>query len=146
MRTLDAVRGSLRAADRALVAAEEQGRAAFDAFLARLRTFRVLDPACGSGNFLYLALVELKNIERRAVRTAIRAALAKGRMSASAVCKEAGVAEKSLRNFLDGDTETFRLDTLVRVARVLGISVGELIGEPQPAASEVAPDAVSGRA
>jgi len=25
----------------------------------------VLDPACGSGNFLYLALVELKNIERR---------------------------------------------------------------------------------
>jgi hypothetical protein len=23
------------------------------------------DPACGSGNFLYLALVELKNIERR---------------------------------------------------------------------------------
>lgn len=25
----------------------------------------MLDPACGSGNFLYLALVELKNIERR---------------------------------------------------------------------------------
>ena len=35
------------------------------AFLERLRAFRVLDPACGSGNFLYLALWELKNIEHR---------------------------------------------------------------------------------
>lgn len=65
VRALDAVRGSLRAADRALAEAEEQARASFNAFLARLRAFRVLDPACGSGNFLYLALVELKNIERR---------------------------------------------------------------------------------
>lgn len=34
-------------------------------FLDRLKAFRVLDPACGSGNFLYLALTELKNIEHR---------------------------------------------------------------------------------
>jgi type II restriction/modification system DNA methylase subunit YeeA len=65
VRALDAVRGSLRAADRTHTEAIAQGRAAFNAFLARLRAFRVLDPACGSGNFLYLALVELKNIERR---------------------------------------------------------------------------------
>jgi hypothetical protein len=65
VRAVDAVRGTLRAADRALTEAKEQGRAAFNAFMARLRAFRVLDPACGSGNFLYLALVELKNIERR---------------------------------------------------------------------------------
>ncbi len=65
VRTLDIVRASLRAADHALADATAQGRAAFNAFLARLRAFRVLDPACGSGNFLYLALVELKNIERR---------------------------------------------------------------------------------
>lgn len=32
-------------------------------FLEKLRNFRVLDPACGSGNFLYLALQALKNIE-----------------------------------------------------------------------------------
>jgi type II restriction/modification system DNA methylase subunit YeeA len=31
-----------------------------------LRGFRVLDPACGSGNFLYLALLALKDIELRA--------------------------------------------------------------------------------
>lgn len=65
VRSLDAARSSLRAAERALTDATEKGRAAVNAFLARLRNFRVLDPACGSGNFLYLALVELKNIERR---------------------------------------------------------------------------------
>ena len=35
------------------------------AFLDRLRVFTVLDPACGSGNFLYLALHTLKDLEHR---------------------------------------------------------------------------------
>ena len=34
-------------------------------FLERLRRFTALDPACGSGNFLYLALYALKDIEHR---------------------------------------------------------------------------------
>ncbi len=34
-------------------------------FLDRLRAFTVLDPACGSGNFLYLALQSLKGIEHQ---------------------------------------------------------------------------------
>ncbi len=34
-------------------------------FLERLRGFTVLDPACGSGNFLYLALHTLKDLEHR---------------------------------------------------------------------------------
>ena len=34
-------------------------------FLDRIRDFTVLDPACGSGNFLYLALHELKDLEHR---------------------------------------------------------------------------------
>ena len=34
-----------------------------DVFLERLRNFRVLDPACGSGNFLYVTLMALKDIE-----------------------------------------------------------------------------------
>ena len=37
-----------------------------DGFLERLRGFVVLDPACGSGNFLYLALHALKDLEHRA--------------------------------------------------------------------------------
>jgi type II restriction/modification system DNA methylase subunit YeeA len=36
------------------------------AFIDRLEKFRVLDPACGSGNFLYVALRSLKDIEHRA--------------------------------------------------------------------------------
>ena len=45
----------------------ERGRAErrLGEFLARLRAFTVLDPACGSGNFLYLALHALKDIEHR---------------------------------------------------------------------------------
>ena len=35
------------------------------AFLQRLRGFTVLDPACGSGNFLYIALQLLKDLEQR---------------------------------------------------------------------------------
>jgi type II restriction/modification system DNA methylase subunit YeeA len=41
--------------------------ARFDAYLARLRRATVLDPACGSGNFLYVALNALKNLEREAI-------------------------------------------------------------------------------
>ena len=35
------------------------------AYLERLRSFTVLDPACGSGNFLYLVLQALKDLEHR---------------------------------------------------------------------------------
>lgn len=37
----------------------------FNSFLHRFRKFRVLDPACGSGNFLFLALRALKDVEHR---------------------------------------------------------------------------------
>ena len=45
--------------------AHGQAVAGYRAFLNRLRSFTVLDPACGSGNFLYLALLALKGIEHR---------------------------------------------------------------------------------
>ncbi len=47
-------------------AEHRKARAAFIGFLEKLRKFRVLDPACGSGNFLYLALKALKDIEHQA--------------------------------------------------------------------------------
>jgi hypothetical protein len=43
--------------------AERDAKAIFSGFLHRLSAFRVLDPACGSGNFLYMALKCLKDIE-----------------------------------------------------------------------------------
>jgi SAM-dependent methyltransferase len=45
--------------------AYRDAQAAFVGFLERLRAYRVLDPACGSGNFLYLALKCLKDIEHQ---------------------------------------------------------------------------------
>ena len=45
--------------------AEKRRRDLLGGFLERLRQFRVLDPACGSGNFLYLALLALKDLEHR---------------------------------------------------------------------------------
>ncbi len=65
VRSADATRSSLRAAVKALSDARATGESQFNDFLAKLRALRVLDPACGSGNFLYLALIELKNVERR---------------------------------------------------------------------------------
>jgi hypothetical protein len=46
--------------------AHNEGTRLYSTFLDRLRAFRVLDPACGSGNFLYLALQTLKDLEHRA--------------------------------------------------------------------------------
>lgn len=46
--------------------AHQEAQALFLGFLERLKGFRVLDPACGSGNFLYLALRALKDLEHRA--------------------------------------------------------------------------------
>lgn len=36
-------------------------------FLGRLQSLKVLDPACGSGNFLYVAMQQLKELEREVV-------------------------------------------------------------------------------
>lgn len=46
--------------------AMKAGYGLFLAYLEHLKNFRVLDPACGSGNFLYLALRALKDLEHRA--------------------------------------------------------------------------------
>ncbi|MES1999849.1 MAG: DNA methyltransferase [Pseudomonadota bacterium] len=46
--------------------AHKAAQAEFFTFIQRLKAYRVLDPACGSGNFLYLALKTLKDLEHRA--------------------------------------------------------------------------------
>ncbi len=56
---------------KAIAAAKDK----LDAFLDRLSKFRVLDPACGSGNFLYVALHALHDIERRAHGDVLRLGL-----------------------------------------------------------------------
>ena len=45
----------------------EEGRAVLDAFRERLAGVTVLDPACGSGNFLYIALRSLLDLEKQVI-------------------------------------------------------------------------------
>lgn len=47
--------------------ARAKAEALRDAFVDRLCALRILDPACGSGNFLYVALQEVKNLEWQAL-------------------------------------------------------------------------------
>jgi len=56
--------------ERARVKAEQAARDAYLAFRAKLGTFRVLDPASGSGNFLYLALHHLKDFDLKVLKEA----------------------------------------------------------------------------
>ena len=57
-REWDALKSDLRAAD------EEEATEKLQGFLNRLGEVRILDPACGSGNFLYVALNLLHELER----------------------------------------------------------------------------------
>lgn len=47
--------------------AREKAEMIRDAFIDRLTRLKILDPACGSGNFLYLALQVVKDIEYRLI-------------------------------------------------------------------------------
>ena len=55
------------AREKKFLAARAKAEAKRDAFIDRLCALRILDPACGSGNFLYLALQAVKDIEYRAI-------------------------------------------------------------------------------
>ncbi len=71
-RALKKARPEFAAVARRRTLALDRARGLRDAFLDRLAAFRVLDPACGSGNFLYVALHALRDIELRALMDAER--------------------------------------------------------------------------
>ena len=58
-------RASAARAKSAATRHHKQAENSLGGFLERLRKFTVLDPACGSGNFLYLALHALHDLEHR---------------------------------------------------------------------------------
>jgi type II restriction/modification system DNA methylase subunit YeeA len=55
-----------RLAERAMAPFRERAEAVRRQYIERLRAVTILDPACGSGNFLYLALQGVKDIELKA--------------------------------------------------------------------------------
>src|SRR3546814_16912116 len=65
-KTQSEARKVFAAARRAEEAAYREAQRLRNEFLVRLKEFRVLDPACGSGNFLYVALKALTDIDHRA--------------------------------------------------------------------------------
>jgi type II restriction/modification system DNA methylase subunit YeeA len=68
-------RKRVTAIERRKTVAMGEARDLLEAYLERLAKFRVLDPACGSGNFLYVALHALKDLELRAILDAERLGL-----------------------------------------------------------------------
>lgn len=62
----DDIAGFLAKSKRANDKSHQSAQNALITYLERLKNYRVLDPACGSGNFLYLALRALKDLEHRA--------------------------------------------------------------------------------
>ncbi len=64
---IEAALGKAAAAQKPAAAtkASREASGLLRAYLDRLRAYRVLDPACGSGNFLYLSLLALKDLEHR---------------------------------------------------------------------------------
>lgn len=60
------VKRPMRAKERRRMSPIEAAEEVRSRFLERLRSVSILDPACGSGNFLYLALQGVKDIENRA--------------------------------------------------------------------------------
>ncbi|MCK7596664.1 N-6 DNA methylase [Microbulbifer sp. CAU 1566] len=50
---------------RQATAARNRAQKVYNLFKAKIKSFKVLDPACGSGNFLYLSLKVLKDFEQK---------------------------------------------------------------------------------
>ncbi len=87
--------------------------------LARLENFRVLDPACGSGNFLYIAYRELKRLEARIYERIGEFA------SRNAAQRPFGFV--TARNFFGMDIQPFAVE-LAKVTMMLGhkLAIDEL--------------------
>lgn len=56
--------------------AMSEAEALIQRFMTRLQSVKVLDPACGSGNFLYVALQKLKDLEKSVVLHSMECGLA----------------------------------------------------------------------
>ncbi len=62
-------------------------------------------------------------------RSALRHFMAKKGLTVAAWTRAAGVADSTLRNFLDGVSNGLKLDSLVKLAEAAGATVSQVIGE-----------------
>jgi transcriptional regulator with XRE-family HTH domain len=77
------------------------------------------------------------------VRAAVKAAMERHGTNATAIAKRAGFGARTLGKFLEPGEQQSRspsLEIMVLVAREMGITVSELIGETAPSSAEDAPE------
>lgn len=55
--------------------ARKEAQRILNRFLTRLQTIKVLDPACGSGNFLFVTLLKIKDLEKQVLLTQLELGL-----------------------------------------------------------------------
>jgi len=72
--------------------------------------------------------------DAKKIRAAIRAVMDAKRLKNRPWADKAGISPGSLAAFLKGETESMLLAHVVRLAWAAGVTVSELIGEPQPVA------------
>lgn len=63
----DAIKGSTKTAQNARTRATKQLETLLMGYMHRIASVQVLDPACGSGNFLYVALRELLDLQKQVI-------------------------------------------------------------------------------
>lgn len=68
-------------------------------------------------------------MERTTIQRRIDEYLAKHNISAAELSRAAGLGDEGLRNILRGTSQSPRIDTVRAIARAMGITIAELIGE-----------------
>jgi hypothetical protein len=98
----------------------------------RMHTFRVLDPACGSGNFLYIAYRELKRLEAR-IYERIDTEFPKFASDASEGTTQLRFSYLSAQNFYGLDILPFAVE-IAKVTMMIGrkLAIDELHITEQP--------------
>lgn len=98
-----------------------------DQLLYQLRTYRVLDPACGSGNFLYVAYRELKRLEKELLDRI------EGRRRSSKHAGQLHIGFVTAQQFYGIDRNPFAVE-LAKVTLMIAkkLSVDELRIDEQP--------------
>ena len=103
-------------------------QAKLHALLERLQRFTVLDPACGSGNFLYLAYREIKRLEARILERI-------GELSGRDRSQQKRFGFVTARNFFGLDINPFAIElakVTMSIARKLAIDELHVSEEPLP--------------
>ena len=96
---------------------EEAARTRLEAFRERLTSVKVLDPACGSGNFLYIALRSLLDFEREVIDFAAVQGW-HGLTPPGAAGPDAGAGDQPLRGGAGADGAVDRLHPVAPGQRV----------------------------